>query len=173
MNKLTKPGKKINPATIILALAVLILAGILISGGWSSNGKDNKTERALINDDGDLVITKNDISSEAAFYPVEIEGTQLEVLAVEAADGSIRTAFNTCQICYSSGRGYYKQEGDVLVCQNCGNGFKTSDVEVIRGGCNPVPIAEEDKVTTEDTIIISYQFLAESKAIFANWKNAY
>lgn len=29
----------------------------------------------------------------------------------------IRTAFNTCQVCYSSGKGYYVQSGNVLVCQ--------------------------------------------------------
>ena len=49
----------------------------------------------------------------------------MEIVAVKALDGSIRTAFNTCQVCYNSGRGYYQQEGNELVCQNCGNWKKS------------------------------------------------
>ena len=63
-------------------------------------------------------------------------------------------AFNTCQVCYDSGRGYYVQEGDVLVCQNCGNRFSAEQVELIKGGCNPVPIDSENK--TDDGTTITY-----------------
>jgi uncharacterized membrane protein len=94
----------------------------------------------------------------------------MEVFAVKAPDGSIRTAFNTCQVCYSSGRGYYKQEGDELVCQNCKNRFKTTDVEVIRGGCNPVPITSDLKTQTETTITIPKELLQQTSVIFTNWK---
>jgi uncharacterized membrane protein len=92
---------------------------------------------------------------------------------VEAPDGTIRTAFNTCQVCYDSGRGYYKQDGNVLVCQNCGNRFKMNQVEVQSGGCNPVPIFSENKTVTDETITISGEFLTEAKVIFANWKTEY
>jgi uncharacterized membrane protein len=121
----------------------------------------------------DLVIPVSDISEKATFYPVEIDGTKLEVLAVKAPDGSIRTAFNTCQVCYDSGRGYYKQDGDVLVCQNCGNRFSMDQVEVVSGGCNPVPIFPENKIVEDESITIPYAFLSEAKVIFANWKTEY
>ena len=51
------------------------------------------------------------------------------VLAFKASDDTIRTALNTCQVCYDSGRGYYVQEGDKLICQNCGNQFEADQVE--------------------------------------------
>ncbi len=121
----------------------------------------------------DLVIPISDISETAVFYPVEIDGVKLEVLAVKAPDGSIRTAFNTCQVCYDSGRGYYKQDGNVLVCQNCGNRFTMDKVEVQSGGCNPVPIFAENKTVENENITISGEFLAEAKGIFANWKTQY
>ncbi|MDR1328487.1 MAG: DUF2318 domain-containing protein, partial [Oscillospiraceae bacterium] len=82
----------------------------------------------------DIVIPIAGISETASFYPAEIDGTRLEVIAVKAPDGTVRTAFNTCQVCYDSGRGYYKQDGDVLVCQNCGNQFPMDRVEVESGG---------------------------------------
>ena len=118
----------------------------------------------------DLVIPLADITEDASFFPVEIDGTKMEVIAVKAPDGTIRTAFNTCQICYSSGQGYYKQEGDMLVCQNCGNRFPMSNVEVEAGGCNPWPIFAENKTVTDESITISFDFLKASTEIFANWK---
>lgn len=121
----------------------------------------------------DLVIPIADITETAVFYPVEIDGVKLEVLAVKAPDGSIRTAFNTCQVCYDSGKGYYKQEGTVLVCQNCGNRFTMDKVEVKSGGCNPVPIFSDNKTVDDENITISGDFLTEAKGIFANWKTEY
>jgi uncharacterized membrane protein len=120
--------------------------------------------------DRDLVIPIAEVTENAVFYPVEIEGTRLEVLAVKVPDGTIRTAFNTCQVCYASGRGFYKQQGTVLVCQNCGNRFRMSQVEVRAGGCNPVPIFKDAKTVTGTTITIPKAFLAEAKVIFARWR---
>jgi len=119
----------------------------------------------------DLVIIKNKITPKAVFFPLEIDGMKMEVLAVKAPDGTIRTAFNTCQVCYGSGKAYFKQDGDVLVCQNCGRRFKTNQVEVQSGGCNPVPIFAKDKTVTDNTITIKLGFLRQSKELFENWKN--
>lgn len=94
----------------------------------------------------------------------------MEVMAVKASDGTIRTAFNTCQVCYSSGRGYYTQQGDELKCENCGNRFHIDQVEQVTGGCNPVPIAEEYKTDDGEYITISQVFLEKNKGLFANWK---
>ncbi len=178
--KSKKSNKKINSTTIVLVIALLLLVGFSIyskSNNASNNEKktaSNKNQgKTVLNDNGDLIITTSDITSDATFYPVEVDGTELEVIAVKAPDGTIRTAFNTCQICYSSGRGYYVQQNNALICQNCGNRFQTSDVEVTRGGCNPVPIFDEEKTVTEETIVISKEFLVESKEIFANWKSGF
>lgn len=130
-------------------------------------------EVARIAEGGSLVIPISEITTNASFYPVEVDGTELEIIAVKDSDGYIRTAFNTCQICYDSGRGYYEQEGAYLVCQNCGNRFTMDDVETKSGGCNPWPIFAENKIINDDTIEISYDFLKESKEIFANWKYTY
>jgi uncharacterized membrane protein len=122
--------------------------------------------------DRDLVISISEITENALFYPVSIGGTRLEVLAVKAPDGSIRTAFNTCQVCYASGRGFYKQQGTVLICQNCGNRFRMGQVGLRSGGCNPVPILAENKTVTATTITISREYLARAKEIFARWKRS-
>ncbi|MDR2296291.1 MAG: DUF2318 domain-containing protein [Clostridiales Family XIII bacterium] len=46
-------------------------------------------------------------------------------------------------------------------------------VEVLSGGCNPVPIFPRNKTVSEESITISNAFLRESKEIFSNWKTAY
>ena len=142
-----------------------MIAAILLTacaGGEDSSSADSSG--------ADLVVSVADVSDKASFYPVEVDGTKMEVVVVKAPDGTIRTAFNTCQICYDSGRGFYKQSGDVLVCQNCGNQFPMSRVEIEAGGCNPWPIFAENKTATNESITISYEFLKESKEIFDNWK---
>lgn len=154
--------------------AAAILAGVLalsvLLSACGAREESAETAGTEISAGGALSIPVADITEDPSFYPIEVDGTQMELIAVKASDGTIRTAFNTCQVCYSSGRGYYEQSGDKLVCQNCGNQFSMDQVEVVTGGCNPWPILDGDKTVTADTVSISYDFLAESKAIFANWK---
>jgi uncharacterized membrane protein len=151
----------------VFALTALFL---LLAGPLSGQAQLNVV-RPLVRD-RDLVIPLSEVTANAVFYPVEVEGTRLEVIAVRAPDGTVRTAFNTCQVCYNSGRGFYKQQGSVLVCQNCGNRFRMSQVEVRSGGCNPVPIFPRYKQVTETTVTIPLAFLKEAKGIFANWRRS-
>nr|WP_307993135.1 DUF2318 domain-containing protein [uncultured Niameybacter sp.] len=162
------PMKKI---LVILGAIVVIVGASLLT--QNKNSGSNTIKPVTLSEAGDLIIPLNEVSEEASFYPVEVDGTKLEVLAIKASDGTVRTAFNTCQICYSSGRGYYVQNGDALICQNCGNQFAADQVEIARGGCNPVPIFAENKVVTNDSITISNEFLKQTKDIFANWKSEF
>ena len=152
---------------IIITMITVVLATIL-SGCGNGKTASNATQKIASGDN--LIIPLEDVSEKATFYPLEVDGTKMEVIAVKDSEGNIRTAFNTCQICYDSGKGYYKQEGDELVCQNCGNSFTMDQVGETAGGCNPWPILEENKTETDKEIKISYDFLKESSAIFSNWK---
>lgn len=117
-----------------------------------------------------LVIPQSELSETARFYPVSVDGVDMEVLAVKAPDGTVRTAFNTCEVCYDSGRGYYLQDGSELVCQNCQNRFSTASIEVAGSGCNPYPIFNQSKVVSDQSIEIPYDYLASQQQVFANWK---
>jgi uncharacterized membrane protein len=143
-------------AIFAIAIAIIALAAPIAAAGQLENG--------------DLYIPTDEVSENAVFYPVVVDDTNMEVFAVRGPDGTIRTAFNTCQVCFDSGWGYYVQEGDAFVCQNCGNRFRTRDVEIVKGGCNPVPITPENKTVNADGVTISKSFLAKAKRIFANWK---
>lgn len=163
--KKAAPVKRSNRGWLFGVGAVMVLIALILVVKGSFGSKSISTANG-----GNLVIPKSEVTETAKFYPYKAGNTKMEVLAVKAPDGTIRTAFNTCQVCYSSGRGYYKQEGDELVCQNCGNRFKTSQVEKIKGGCNPAPILSSNKTDDGTNITISKDFLEQSKELFNNWK---
>lgn len=176
--------------TVILAVLCLAVVNIFPNGKKTTGENENtivtdqkmneakiketaESDFITIANDAALEIPIDEVTEKAAFYPIEVDGTKMEVLAVKDSEGTVRTAFNTCQICYGSGRGYYEQNGNVLVCQNCGNQFTVDQVEIESGGCNPWPIFDENKTIEDNTIMISYDFLSKSKEIFASWKQSY
>jgi uncharacterized membrane protein len=58
---------------------------------------------------------------------------------LKSSDGIIRAAFDACDVCWPAGKGYY-QEGDSMVCRNCGRRFASVLVNEVKGGCNPAPL---------------------------------
>jgi Predicted membrane protein len=157
---------------IFIGIAIVVLAlGYSFWGKLDGRSKNSNNNPTLVSSEGGIKINKQDITSTAKFYPYESDGIKMEVLAVKANDGTIRTAFNTCQVCFSSGRGYYKQEGDELVCQNCGNRFKIDMIGSAKNGCNPVPILNSNKTEDKTNIVISKDYLDNNKKFFANWKS--
>lgn len=146
----------------IVTLALLALL--------SGCGKKEEAPAALASGDF-LEIPVNELSETIRIYPVTVDGLQMEILAARDADGTLRTAFNTCQVCNGSRKAYFVAEGDHVVCQNCGNSFPRSAVGVLSGGCNPSPIFAESREDSEESIRISYNYLASAKPLFTRWKD--
>lgn len=157
--------KKSTQALIVASLAIIVVGGFFL-GKLASKPSSGVYEVIGQN----IVIDKTAISSTASFIPYELSDNYMEIIAIKSSDGSIRTALNTCQVCYDSGRGNYDQVGDKLVCNNCRNVFSIEDVEIIRGGCNPIPITGKNKVEDAETITISGQFLNDNNFYFARWQ---
>lgn len=146
--------------TLIILFALLALTGC---------GKKEASAPAVAAG-GALEIPVAELSETIRIYPAVVDGLQMEVLAAKDADGTVRTAFNTCQVCNGSRKAYFVAEGDHVVCQNCGNSFGRSDVGVLSGGCNPYPIFAENREDTAETVRIAYDYLAGAKSLFARWK---
>ncbi|MEJ2716220.1 MAG: DUF2318 domain-containing protein [Deltaproteobacteria bacterium] len=58
---------------------------------------------------------------------------------LKSRDGVIRAAFDACDVCFRSKKGYI-QRGNNMVCANCGLKFKSEKINEIKGGCNPAPL---------------------------------
>jgi uncharacterized membrane protein len=73
----------------------------------------------------------------AHFYKFEDNGKEITFFAVKSADGSIKTAFDACDACYQSRKGY-EQQGDKMNCKNCNQKFAINRLGPnATGGCNP------------------------------------
>ncbi len=149
-----------------IGIISLVITVLLSVSGCISN--DNEIGNNVVKEQSidEVVIIKSEITSSAQFYPILVNGIEMEVMAVRASDGTIRTAFNACVVCGSSGRGYYVQEGDEFICQNCGNRYKIDQIETERGGCNPAPIMGDEKIETEDTIIIPKETFEKYEGLY-------
>ncbi len=79
---------------------------------------------------------------QAHFYRYMNGEQAIELFVVRDAAGVVRVAFNACDVCYRAKRGY-SQDGDVMVCGNCGNRFPIAQIGLVQGGCNPTPLAHE------------------------------
>lgn len=168
-NKKQAPKKSKNPCAnktnLIIAVTAIILSLVAII---LLNGNKDDTD-ASASRGNDIVITKSEVTDKVTFIPTKVGKINMEVMAVKASDGTIRTAFNTCQVCNGSLRAYYKQEGDIVICMNCGNRFSKDMIEQERGGCNPIPI--DQKTENDETITIAKEFIAQNKGLFTkDWK---
>jgi len=67
------------------------------------------------------------------------KGITIKYFIVKSSDGVIRAAVDACDVCGPSGKGY-QQEGDNMVCRNCGKKFASKLVSEVKGGCNLAPL---------------------------------
>lgn len=133
------------PAGAALWLAAMVA---LASGAWAS--------QAELTVDSDLVIPMADMTSTAVFYPVQIDRNLAEFFAVRAPDNSVRVVVNACQSCGPAG---YDQNRDYFVCRSCGQRFHVSNLERQKGGCNPIPVGEQNKKIEGGNVVLVKDFL--------------
>ncbi|MFN3910034.1 MAG: DUF2318 domain-containing protein [Candidatus Anstonellaceae archaeon] len=98
-------------------------------------GQPSPTPKSNSISDEYFKIPLSDISTKAKWFTYNYEGVDIRFFALKASDGSIKTAFDACDICYPSKKGY-RQEGNYMVCNNCGTRFLIDSLgrENKRGG---------------------------------------
>ncbi len=139
--------KNLTITTILLLCLALVLNGC--SSATSSPGKSGGLVTPT---NGKIEIPVADINDGKAhhFQVKSDDGTMVTFFVLKSADGVIRAAIDACDVCYRSGLGYY-QEGDNMVCKNCGQKFASNKINVIKGGCNPAPL---DRTVSGDKLVI-------------------
>jgi uncharacterized membrane protein len=190
VKKNTEKGKIIKVIVVVVAIVAFVVVSKLVIGDNSENTnkpvsassatdtKDVGDKKLSNTNSSNLVsgieIKEVDVTDRASYYDYDAGGTVMQVIALKAQDGSIKTVLNTCQVCYDSGKGYYIQvedeEGEELVCQNCGNMFPPDQLGIIKDGCNPIPIPPSSVSDDGTTIKIDKNFLDGNKAYFTNWR---
>lgn len=125
---------------LLLTISTLILAGLFLTGSSAQAWFGGKFKK-LSPENDQISISLDKISDGQAHYfttPSE-KGVDVKFFVVKSHDGIIRAAIDACDVCYRAGKGYV-QEGNVMVCSNCGMRFATDRINEVKGGCNPAPL---------------------------------
>lgn len=87
----------------------------------------------------------------ARYFTYAAGEKNINFFVIKSSDGVLRAAFDTCDVCYAAKKGY-RQEGDLMVCNNCGQRFPSNLINVEKGGCNPAPL---NRKVEGDKLVIS------------------
>ncbi|MFH1385459.1 MAG: DUF2318 domain-containing protein, partial [Patescibacteria group bacterium] len=91
--------------------------------------------------------------NQARFYNVIMpNGKTIYFFVVKDKNGIYRAAANACAVCFKTYTGF-RQEGDEIVCNNCGNRYPIEKIATEKGGCNPGPINSNLEVKNGQIII--------------------
>ena len=86
----------------------------------------------------------------------------IRYFVLKSSDGILRAAFDACDVCWPAGKGYY-QEGDSMVCRNCGRRFASVLVNEVKGGCNPAPL---NRTMDNGKLVIQVKDILEGRQYF-------
>jgi uncharacterized membrane protein len=175
--QLARQGSLVPLLLVLLALAALgaAVAITLWSGARASKAAPGSrpvavgappsaaTATQVTAEDGVVRLPVADFADgRARFYTYKGAGKTITFFVLQAPDGTIRAAFDACDVCYASRRGY-RQDGDMMICNNCGNRFPSSSINVEVGGCNPGPLNRE---VQGDMVIIRVEDIEEGGRYF-------
>ncbi len=147
-----------SKATFVLAMAIGIIAAVSVLFSFTRTGE---TRSAPENQVTYSVKTFDDGKAKHFQYKTP-EGITVKYFILKSSDGVVRAAFDACDVCWPSGKGYY-QDGDVMVCRNCGRRFASVKVNEVKGGCNPAPLKRE---VVGDQLVIQVSDLVEGNQYF-------
>ncbi len=142
-----------------LPLIVAVVCSVLIIGGGIYYAGYDRQETAPVaasfsseNASTQVALPASLFADGKARHFEHVAGDfRIKYFVLKSSDGVIRAAFDACDVCWPAGKGYY-QEGDSMVCRNCGRRFASVLVNEVKGGCNPAPLnrqVENGKVIIE------------------------
>ncbi len=99
---------------------------------------------------------------DAHYFIFDGEHQTIKFFVVKSADGVIRAAFDACDVCYQAKKGY-TQEGEYMVCNNCGRRFHSNRINVIQGGCNPAPLT---RIERDGNLVIKVEDVVKGAMYF-------
>ncbi len=158
------------PLYAVLGLAALLaLGGIhLMKGAPVSHAADPTPAAATASQDEVSYKLSDFADGKAKHFKYNApDGIVVRYFVVKSSDGVVRAAFDACDVCWRAGKGY-SQDGDFMVCNNCGRRFASVKVNEVKGGCNPAPLA---RAIQGDRLVIKVQDILEGRQYF-NFKQS-
>lgn len=138
-----EPARRQNriPVLVGLLVVVVITIGYVIARDQGTGSTYAGIASPVTASGTDVQIPIADLSDGKAkfFEYAAANGRRSRFFVMRSSDGVYRAALDACDVCYAGKKGYF-QSGDDMVCKKCGQRFPSALVNVVRGGCNPVPV---------------------------------
>ncbi|MGL1931844.1 MAG: DUF2318 domain-containing protein [Desulfotalea sp.] len=100
---------------------------------------------------GEVLIALDKVSDgKAHYFSFKDQGQVVNFFVLQSPDGVVRAAFDACDVCFRAKKGY-SQDGEFMICNNCGMRFHSSRINEVKGGCNPAPL---DRTSRGDQLVI-------------------
>ncbi len=148
-------------AAAIVGTGVYMMGGKAKSGPVASSGIQSQSTSAEVS-----FSVSTFADGKARYYQYNAQnGMKVRYFILKSSDGIIRAAFDACDVCWQARKGY-RQEGDNMVCNNCGQRFPSVKVNVIKGGCNPAPL---NRTVVGDKLLIKVSDILEGGNLYFNF----
>src|SRR3984885_2685326 len=91
----------------------------------------------LVAHNGQVAVPLSELTdSSLHFYTADVNGNVIRFVIIHKQNGDYATALDACQICGTAG---YRQEGQNVICRNCGAAIYIPSIGE-SGGCNPIAV---------------------------------
>ena len=154
----------LSPTVLMLAVSVVFAAVLVyvIASGSRARSRVVITEIATAGVDVSLPVTTFADGAARFYRYTTAAGREVTFFVMRSADGVVRAAFDACDACFRERRGY-NQQADVMVCNNCLRTFRSVDINVLQGGCNPAPL---ERTIVGDQIVLQAASLERGATYF-------
>lgn len=135
-------SKNIKNFVLPLLAVVVIIIVFALSNKKTIVSTTSQKSLSLANYEvnNSFVIPISELSKDVKVFYLNNSGVNIEILTAIDKNGNPKATLNTCQNCMGSPKAYFIQDGDSVVCQNCGIGHKIETLGTAKRGCNPIPI---------------------------------
>ena len=137
------PSQPKGRSTLVLVIvAVVAIAGAVAYALMSASGDTPASAPVATGGQSgganDIRIPLAQLDAKAKFFDFKTaDNNSVRFFAIKSSDGVYRAALDACDVCFAAKKGY-RQKGDDMVCNNCGNHFHSAQINEVKGGCNPV-----------------------------------
>jgi len=154
--------KKGSQLKLVLAVVVLVAVGLI--GGYvlTLQGDNIPTLQSV---GGEVRLDLQQVSDgQAHYFRYATEQGPVTFFVIKSVDGVMRAAFDACDVCYKEKKGY-RQEGNLMVCNNCDMKFRSDLINVVKGGCNPAPLSRRIEA---GQLVINHQDILQGAWYFGS-----
>ena len=133
-----------------LILVLILVALVAIAAYLVLNSAEEQPASTTVAGTGgpsqagtDLRIPLSDVAGQAKFFDYKTaDNRSVRFFVMKSSDGVYRAALDACDTCYHAKKGYH-QQGEEMVCNNCGLRFHSTRINEVSGGCNPIGLPRQ------------------------------